>query len=63
MLHAPGTAQAYGHSISTETVMTTGDSIIAKVPGSYMDVNETLYLEVDTRTPGAKALLISVILD
>lgn len=58
--------QAHGHSIFTETVMATVDSIIAEVPGSYVDVYEqaeTPYLEADTRTPVAKAPLISVVLD
>lgn len=40
MLYAPGTAQAHGHSIFREAVMTPGDSVTAKVPGSYVDVNE-----------------------
>lgn len=64
--YAPGTAQAHGHSIFTEAVVVAGDSIIAEVLGSYMDVSEwaeTPYLEVDTRTPVAKAPLISVVLD
>lgn len=65
-MYVPGTVQAHGHSILTETLMTTGDSIIAEVPGSYVGVNEQVespYLEVDSRTPVAKAPLISVILD
>lgn len=61
----PGTAQAHGHRFFTEAVTAPWDPTIADVPGSYVDVNkqaETSYLGVDTRTPVAKAPLMSVIL-
>lgn len=61
----PRTAQAHGHRFFTEAVTAPWDSIIADMPGSYVDVNEqaeTPYLGADTRTPVAKAPFISVIL-
>lgn len=42
--------------------MAVGDSIIAEVLGSYVDMGETPYLEFDARTPVTRAPLSSVIL-